>query len=123
MKHGVIYCRVSSKEQIEGTSLESQELACREFARSKGIAIQRIFVGRGESAKFADRPELRPYECHVNGRCLLLTFAFRVKGSYAEPIARKRHRRRDHSRAVPFPPARQNYIHARFGELQTTGWG
>jgi len=58
MKHGIAYCRVSSKEQIEGTSLESQELACREFARSKGIAIQHIFVGRGESAKFADRPEL-----------------------------------------------------------------
>jgi site-specific DNA recombinase len=58
MKHGIAYCRVSSKEQIEGTSLESQELACREFARGKGIAIQRVFVGRGESAKFADRPEL-----------------------------------------------------------------
>ena len=58
MKHGIAYCRVSSKEQIEGTSLESQELACREFARNKGIAIQRVFTGRGESAKFADRPEL-----------------------------------------------------------------
>lgn len=58
MKHGIAYCRVSSKEQIEGTSLESQELACREFARNKGIAIQQVFVGRGESAKFADRPEL-----------------------------------------------------------------
>src|SRR5712672_1583315 len=55
---GVIYCRVSSKEQIEGTSLESQELACREFARNKAIAICEVFVGRGESAKFADRPEL-----------------------------------------------------------------
>lgn len=58
MKHGIAYCRVSSKEQIDGTSLESQELACREFARSKGITIQHVFVGRGESAKFADRPEL-----------------------------------------------------------------
>lgn len=58
MKHGIAYCRVSSKEQIEGTSLESQELACHEFARNKGIAIQRVFAGRGESAKFADRPEL-----------------------------------------------------------------
>src|SRR6266496_527531 len=58
MKHGIAYCRVSSKEQIEGTSLESQELACREFARTKGLAIQHVFVERGESAKFADRPEL-----------------------------------------------------------------
>jgi site-specific DNA recombinase len=56
--NGIIYCRVSSKEQIEGTSLESQELACRECARQKGINVLRVFVGRGESAKFADRPEL-----------------------------------------------------------------
>jgi hypothetical protein len=34
--NAVIYCRVSSKEQIEGTSLESQEAACRDYARSKG---------------------------------------------------------------------------------------
>jgi len=58
MKHGIAYCRVSSKEQIEGTSLESQELACREFGRSRAITVERVFVGRGESAKFADRPEL-----------------------------------------------------------------
>ena len=56
--NGVIYCRVSSKEQIEGTSLESQELACREYAREHGITILRSFVERGESAKFADRTHL-----------------------------------------------------------------
>ena len=56
--NGIIYCRVSSKEQIEGTSLESQELACSECARSKQIKVLRVFVERGESAKFADRPEL-----------------------------------------------------------------
>src|SRR5437879_1800352 len=56
--NGVIYCRVSSKEQIEGTSLESQELACREYARSKNIKILKLFVERGESAKFADRTQL-----------------------------------------------------------------
>src|SRR5881396_4033001 len=56
--NGVIYCRVSSKEQIEGTSLESQELACREYARSHNIKVLKIFVERGESAKFADRTQL-----------------------------------------------------------------
>ena len=56
--NGVIYCRVSSKEQIEGTSLESQEAACREYARSKGIQVLRTFVEQGESAKFADRTQL-----------------------------------------------------------------
>jgi site-specific DNA recombinase len=56
--NGVIYCRVSSKEQIEGTSLESQEIACKEYARTHNITILKTFVERGESAKFADRTQL-----------------------------------------------------------------
>ena len=56
--NGVIYCRVSSKEQIEGTSLESQEVACRDYAKAKDIKVLRVFVEQGESAKFADRTQL-----------------------------------------------------------------
>jgi site-specific DNA recombinase len=56
--NGVTYCRVSSKEQIEGTSLESQEAACREFAQARNIKILKVFVEQGESAKFADRTQL-----------------------------------------------------------------
>jgi DNA invertase Pin-like site-specific DNA recombinase len=56
--NGIIYCRVSSKEQVEGTSLETQEVACREYARSHRISVLRIFVERGESAKIADRTQL-----------------------------------------------------------------
>ena len=73
---GVIYCRVSSKEQIEGTSLESQEAACREYARAKGIQILKAFVEQGESAKFADRTQLLDLIdfCRKNkGSCLLYT--------------------------------------------------
>src|SRR3989344_6128277 len=55
---GVTYCRVSSKEQAEGTSLETQEQACREYARTKRINILKVFVEQGESAKFADRTQL-----------------------------------------------------------------
>src|SRR5713101_5290548 len=56
--NGVIYCRVCSKEQIEGTSLESQRLACEEYARANNIRILKVFVEQGESAKFADRAQL-----------------------------------------------------------------
>jgi|SRR5579871_2376 len=56
--NGVIYCRVSSKEQIKGTSLESQEAACREYARQHEVSILRTFIELGESAKFADRTQL-----------------------------------------------------------------
>jgi DNA invertase Pin-like site-specific DNA recombinase len=56
--NAVIYCRVSSKEQVEGTSLESQELACKEYAARNHLTVVRVFVERGESAKYADRTQL-----------------------------------------------------------------
>src|SRR5581483_10156288 len=56
--NGIIYCRVSSKEQVDGTSLESQESACREYARQNAIHVANVFIERGESAKFADRTQL-----------------------------------------------------------------
>lgn len=54
----IIYCRVSSREQAEGTSLEFQEEACREYANTHRISITKIFIERGESAKFAERTQL-----------------------------------------------------------------
>src|SRR5713101_8127130 len=56
--NGIIYCRVSSKEQIEGTNLDSQEMACMEYARFKNIKILKTLIEQGESAKFADRTQL-----------------------------------------------------------------
>src|ERR1700722_9006958 len=56
--NAVIYCRVSSKEQVDGTSLESQEIACKEYALHQQLNVVRVFVERGESAKFADRTQL-----------------------------------------------------------------
>lgn len=55
----VIYCRVSSKEQvIEGNSLTSQERLCKEYAFRKGYEIIETFFEKGESAKTDDRTEL-----------------------------------------------------------------
>lgn len=56
-KTGIIYCRVSSKDQIEGTSLGSQERACKEYAERNSIKVLKTYVERGESAKTADRTE------------------------------------------------------------------
>lgn len=53
----IIYCRVSSKEQIDGTSLETQEHACREYASRKNLNVLKVFVELGESAKTANRTE------------------------------------------------------------------
>lgn len=56
-KKCVIYCRVSSKEQVDGTSLETQERYAREYAARQGWEVLQVFVEMGESAKTADRTE------------------------------------------------------------------
>ncbi|MSU56521.1 MAG: recombinase family protein, partial [Candidatus Taylorbacteria bacterium] len=53
----IIYSRVSSKEQVEGTSLEMQEKYCREYAERQGWKVLSLFVDKGESAKTIDRTE------------------------------------------------------------------
>jgi site-specific DNA recombinase len=58
-KKCVIYCRVSSKEQVEGTSLETQQKFCREYAARQGWDVSDVFVEMGESAKTADRTQFQ----------------------------------------------------------------
>jgi site-specific DNA recombinase len=48
---GIIYTRVSSDEQVKGTSLEFQEDLCRKYSEQKGIEIVSVFREEGESAK------------------------------------------------------------------------
>lgn len=57
-KTGIIYCRVSSAEQVQGTSLAMQERLCLEYAERENIKIlAKPFIEKGESAKTADRTE------------------------------------------------------------------
>lgn len=59
-KRAVIYCRVSTKEQVEeGNSLATQEKICKEYAVKHGYEIVQSFIELGESAKTADRTELK----------------------------------------------------------------
>lgn len=53
---GIIYIRVSSDEQVKGTSLEFQEETCRKYCKDKGIEVVKLFREEGESAKdFKDK--------------------------------------------------------------------
>lgn len=54
---GIIYCRVSSHDQVQGTSLENQQLACERYAEDNGIEVERVFIEKGESATVANRTE------------------------------------------------------------------
>lgn len=56
-KNAIIYCRVSSKDQLEGTSLDMQEKCCLEYAQKQGWDVSKVFIERGESAKTANRTE------------------------------------------------------------------
>lgn len=56
----MIYCRVSTKEQVEeGNSLVTQERHCREYATKHGFVIVATYIEQGESAKTTDRTELK----------------------------------------------------------------
>ncbi|PQJ11961.1 hypothetical protein CJD36_009215 [Flavipsychrobacter stenotrophus] len=58
-KRAVIYCRVSTKEQVdEGGSLDSQRKVCNEYALKNSYEVAEIFIEKGESAKNANRTEL-----------------------------------------------------------------
>lgn len=68
LKKAVIYCRVSTKEQVEeGNSLVTQEKICKDYALKNGYEVVEIYRERGESAKNADRTELKLLiECCTN---------------------------------------------------------
>ncbi len=55
-----IYVRVSSKEQVEGYSLDAQRRACREFCASRGYQVVAEYADEGISAhtdNLAKRPD------------------------------------------------------------------
>src|SRR3989338_7618948 len=55
----VIYCRVSSKEQVQNLSLPTQRKSCLEYCQHQGIEPAEIFVDEGESAKTTARTEFQ----------------------------------------------------------------
>lgn len=55
----VIYCRVSTKEQAKNLSLPAQRKACVQFCLQQNWTVDQVYVERGESAKTANRTELK----------------------------------------------------------------
>ena len=50
----VIYCRVSTKEQVQNMSLSTQERECRLFCEREGYEVDSVFREKGESAAYTD---------------------------------------------------------------------
>lgn len=59
MKTAVIYCRVSTEDQVKNTSLEQQEKDCTAYCLRNNLKIKHIYRDAGESARTADRPEFQ----------------------------------------------------------------
>ncbi len=58
-KRAVVYIRVSSEEQVDNFSLETQERICLQEAERKGLEVAQIFREEGRSAKnITGRPAL-----------------------------------------------------------------
>jgi site-specific DNA recombinase len=57
MPKAIIYCRVSSKKQVEeGHGLDSQESNCRSYAEGKEYKVAKVFRDEGVSGGTIDRP-------------------------------------------------------------------
>src|SRR5436309_3076270 len=79
-KKAVIYCRVSTKEQVDdGNSLATQQRLCTEYALKHGYEIVEKFIEEGESAKTQNRTQLQ----------LLLTYCSNRKNNIEAVIAYK----------------------------------
>lgn len=55
----VIYPRVSTKIQVNNTSLDMQEQVCRGYCEKHTLPVIKVFREEGESAKTTDRTELQ----------------------------------------------------------------
>ncbi len=59
MTAALIYTRVSTIEQVENLSLDTQERECRAHCRREGLKVDRVFREEGESAKTTNRTQLQ----------------------------------------------------------------
>ncbi|MFC4636659.1 recombinase family protein, partial [Dokdonia ponticola] len=77
--HGkaVIYTRVSTKDQLDNASLETQKKYCELFAKKKGIEVLEYFGGTHESAQSDERKEFQKMLTYVRRhkkevRCIIV---------------------------------------------------
>ena len=59
MKKAVIYLRVSTTQQVEGASLDTQQKMCQDWASRNDILVKEIYHDDGVSAKTLDRPAMK----------------------------------------------------------------
>src|ERR1700722_19901398 len=80
-KKAIIYLRVSTEEQVDNFSLDTQERICNQEAERKGLQIIKVFREEGKSAKtIVGRPvflELLEY-CRKNKKNIDALIVYRL---------------------------------------------
>lgn len=89
--NAVIYTRVSTNEQVDNYSLDTQLRACQEYCAKNEIEVIKVFREEGESAKTANRPQLQAMldYCGHNAKKIDFVIVYKV-----DRLARQVH---DHS--------------------------
>ena len=59
MMRAVLYCRVSTEDQVKNLSLSTQEKACKGYCQQHGFEVDKVFVEEGESAKTVNRSQFQ----------------------------------------------------------------
>lgn len=67
MKKAVIYLRVSTTKQVEGASLETQQMMRQEWASRNNVLVEKIYHDDGVSAKTLDRPAMKEMLAYLKG--------------------------------------------------------
>jgi site-specific DNA recombinase len=80
MAGAVIYTRVSTEDQTKNLSLPTQDRLCREYCERHGLEVIEKFEERGQSAKTADRPELKALlaYCRANKKRISIVVVFNL---------------------------------------------
>jgi predicted site-specific integrase-resolvase len=78
----VVYCRVSTKEQTQNLSLDTQRRSCLKHCEQNGWTVREVFREEGESAKTANRPELLRMlaYCRENKSTVQHVVVYRIDG-------------------------------------------
>jgi site-specific DNA recombinase len=66
--NAVVYCRVSTKEQVNNLSLSTQQSRCVEYCTRLGWPVLHIFREEGESAKTANRTQFQDMLAFVTAK-------------------------------------------------------
>ncbi len=82
MSKAIIYIRVSTVEQVENHSLDTQRARCSAYCEQQGLGVVHVYSEEGESAKTADRTELQrmlkycSHSARADGVTRLIVFRF-----------------------------------------------